>query len=304
MTKAAPVFVLGAFVLLSTLGVGAAHVTAWPGLAPGGGPTDLLAPVAAGAQGETTRGYPGLHGTTDEFTVHVPPGAREPIPVLLAFHGMGGSGDEFAAPLYELTDPLGWMVVAPTFAYGDWRDPGQVTREERRNLPRVAALLDRLPEVVGAEVKPEVRAYGFSRGGQTAQRLAFVYPGRVSAVAVVSSGTYTLPWVVLRRDAAPLPFPFGMADCWELFGRPFDAERLTQVPFWIGVGSRDSDPADVPREWDPYIGDDRLERARRFAEELRAAGVRAEVAEFAGAGHAETGEMRAAAVTFLAAVSR
>jgi acetyl esterase/lipase len=99
--------------------------------------------------------------------------------------------------------------------------------------------------------------------------------------------------------ASALPFPFGMADCADLFGRVFDADRLTQVPFWIGIGSRDSDPGDVPRQWDPYIGDDRLERASRFAQSLQAAGVNAEVTEFANTGHAEIPEAREAAIRFL-----
>jgi hypothetical protein len=90
-----------------------------------------------------------------------------------------------------------------------------------------------------------------------------------------------------------------MADCPELFGRSFDAERLTRVPFWIGIGSRDSDPVDVPHQWDPYIGDDRLERAGRIAEWLRGAGVNAQVAEFANTGHAENDEIRTAATRFL-----
>jgi pimeloyl-ACP methyl ester carboxylesterase len=255
------------------------------------------------ASPDVARAHAGMQGTFDEFTVRVPAGAREPLTVLVALHGMGGTGEEIAAPLYELTDPLGWVVVAPTFGYGDWRDPAQITQEETRNLPRLAVFLDRLPEIVGMTVKPTILAYGFSRGGQAAQRFALVYPDRVAGVATISSGTYTLPLRAFSADGsgAALPFPFGMADCPELFGRSFDVERLTRVPFWIGIGGRDSDPADVPHQWDPYIGDDRLERAGRFAQALRGAGINAEVAEFANTGHAETDEIRAAAIGFLSA---
>jgi pimeloyl-ACP methyl ester carboxylesterase len=247
------------------------------------------------------RVHAGVHQIVDNFTVHVPPGAQEPLTVLIALHGMGGNGEEFSAPLYQHTDALGWVVIAPSFAYGDWRDPAQITQEETRNLPSIARFLDRLPEVVGMSVRPTVLLYGFSRGGQAAQRFALVFPDRVAGVVSLSSGTYTLPLraFALGESSSALPFPFGMADCPELFGRSFDAEQLTRVPFWIGIGGRDSDPADVPQQWNPYIGDDRLERAGRFAQALRNAGVNAEVVEFPGTGHAETDEIRSAAIRFL-----
>lgn len=252
----------------------------------------------------TGRAHQGMHRTFDQFTVRVPTGAREPLTVLVALHGIGGTGEDFGAPLYALTDARGWVVVAPTFGYGDWRDPGQVTKDETRNLPQLAAFLDRLPEITGFDVNPTVNLYGFSRGGQTAQRFALIYPERVAGVAMASSGTYTLPVRTFGLEDRAALFPYGVADCAELFGHGFDAERFAQVPFWIGIGRRDSDPADVPHQWDPYIGGDRLERAGRMAIALRDAGASVQVVEFPDTGHAETPEVRAAAVRFLASVGQ
>ncbi len=257
-----------------------------------------IAPAAAPG-----RVHQGMHRTFDQFTVHVPTGAREPLTVLVALHGIGGTGEDFSAPLYPLTDARGWVVVAPTFGYGDWRDPGQVTKDETRNLPQLAAFLDRLPEITGLNVNPTVNLYGFSRGGQTAERFALIYPERVASVAMASSGTYTLPVRTFGIEDRTAHFPYGVADCAELFGRGFDAERFAQVSFWIGIGRRDSDPADVPHQWDPYIGDDRLERAGRIAIALYDAGASVQVVEFPDTGHAETAEVRAAAFRFLASVS-
>ena len=48
----------------------------------------------------------------------LPPG---PVRVLLALHGMGGNGSEFAKPFLPLAQAHGWILAAPTFGYGDWQ---------------------------------------------------------------------------------------------------------------------------------------------------------------------------------------
>lgn len=238
----------------------------------------------------------------DEFYVHIPAGAPEPLTVLVALHGMGGSGEDFARPLLPGTDAEHWVVVAPTYSYGDWRDPAQLTREATSQLPRIAAFLDRLPELTGLPVRPGALVYGFSRGGQSANRFALAYPGHVAGVAMVSSGTYTLPFAWLRStdgDTA-LAFPYGIANFADLFGRGFDARRFSSLRFWVAVGSRDSDSADVPHQWDRYIGTDRVERAQRFTSLLREAGLNVRARVFPDVGHGETDQIRSAALDFLA----
>lgn len=237
----------------------------------------------------------------DEFSVHIPAGAQEPLTVLLALHGMGGSGEDLVRSLIPRTDAEHWVVVAPTYNYGDWRDPAQLTREATTQLPRIAAFLDRLPEIAGLPVRSGALVYGFSRGGQSANRFALAYPDHVAGVAMVSCGTYTLPFASLRSSEGEmaLPFPYGIANFAELFGYTFDASRFGNIPFWVAVGGRDSDPADVPHQWDRYIGSDRVERAQRFAGLLKEAGIDAQARIFSDVGHGETDQIRAAAMDFL-----
>jgi pimeloyl-ACP methyl ester carboxylesterase len=247
------------------------------------------------------RVHPGADLRVDEFFVHVPAGAQEPLIALVVLHGMDGRGEDISRPLLERADAERWVVVAPTFQYGDWRDPAQLTREAGIHMPRIAAFLDRLPELTGLNVRKDALFYGFSRGGQTANRFALCYPDRVAGVAMVSAGTYTLPFESLRSgdgDVA-MPFPYGVSNLADLFGGPFDSARFAGVPFWVAVGSRDSDPADVPQQWSRYLGDDRVERAERFAGSLREAGFQAEVSVFPGVGHGETDQIRTAALDFL-----
>jgi pimeloyl-ACP methyl ester carboxylesterase len=241
----------------------------------------------------------------DDFYVHIPAGAPEPLTALVVFHGMDGNGEDVSRPLIGRADAERWVVIAPTFRYGDWRDPAQLTREAGSQLPRIAAFLDRLPELTGLSVRRGALMYGFSRGGQTANRFALCYPDHVAGVAMVSAGTYTLPFASIRANDADVavPFPYGVANFGDLFGGTFDSSSFASVPFFVAVGSRDSDPADVPQQWTRYIGDDRVERAERFTGWLREAGVNAEVRVFPEVGHGETDQIRTAALDFLKAAA-
>lgn len=237
----------------------------------------------------------------DEFTVFVPASLKPSPRVLLALPGMGGTGKEFAEAFRPNAERHGWVLAVPTFEYGDWRSPSRLTDEAHRQLPRVAEFLDQLPEAIGLPLQPRVVIYGFSRGGQTAHRFALAYPERVAGVAVASAGTFTVP-SARASEAGSLTFPYGIADLQEVTGRRFDPEEFASIRFWIGVGDRDSDPSELPREWDPYIGSNRVERATRFADWVREAGAAAQVHVLPGLGHGETDEERVQALAFLASL--
>ena len=72
------------------------------------------------------------------------------------------------------------------------------------------------------------------------------------------------------------------------------------MSFLIGVGGRDTQASDLPRQWDVYLGDDRVERAWSYYQALRSRGIPAELTIFPTSGHVETDEMRQRAVEFLA----
>ncbi len=236
--------------------------------------------------------------------LHLPPqpDARLPLTVLVALHGYGGNGGAFSLPLLAETDRLGWAVVAPTIQYRDWHDPALVCRDARDDLPGLRAILRDLPGRTGLRFQPRALLYGFSRGAQFAHRFALAYPQLVAGVAAMSAGTYTLPQAAWREPngtATTLNMPYGVSDLQRYSGEPFSLAGLRQVPFWIGVGANDHESQDVPRNWDQYIGDCRVDRATAFVGALQSLGVSVRLQQFANTSHVETDEMRAAALEFL-----
>ncbi|MBV9328528.1 MAG: hypothetical protein JO352_32840 [Chloroflexi bacterium] len=222
---------------------------------------------------------------------------QAPLQVLLVLHGMGGNGPDFARDLFDQADANGWLIVAPTIDYGDWTNPSVVAEEDPMLIQALGDYLDGLPSMVGAPVRHLVLLLGHSRGAQLAHRFAEFRPERVLAVAALSAGTYTLPAVA--GPAASLNFPYGVQDLDHYAGHSFDAQRFDGVAFWVGVGAQDSNPGDVPRQWDSVEGSTRVQRARAFEAAARQLGASVQVHVFGDARHEVTPEMRSAACDFL-----
>ncbi len=236
--------------------------------------------------------------------VRAPDGVRrgDALRVLVALHGMGGNGPDFAGDLVSEADRNGWLLIAPTIDYGDWRDPNQVAQEDADLTRWLSNYLQALPAQTGFRALPRVLLFGHSRGAQLAHRMALFYPERVLAVAALSAGTYTVP-MAQSSQGKPLLFPFGTGDVQKYTGRAWNRVALRSVNFWVAVGAEDSNAADVPRQWDPYIGSTRVQRARAFSDALTSAGDRALLVLYPGAKHGLTPEMRQGAYTFLRAIS-
>ena len=86
-------------------------------------------------------------------------------------------------------------------------------------------------------------------------------------------------------------------------GRPLDLEALRQVSFLIGVGAGDNQAADLPHQWDPYLGTTRVERAWSYDQALVSLGISAQVVVFPDGIHFESDEMRSQAMQFLASLT-
>lgn len=263
----------------------------------------VAVPTVAPTLSPTTIARPARPFPDSELYLHIPPhlNTQQPVRVLLVLHGMGGQGASFAQSLLNEADQNNWLVVAPTFSYHDYMDLKQLVDDDLNLASKLSDTLAVLPKKLNLKLRSRVLVYGFSRGAQLGHRFAMMYPEQVSSVVAISAGSYTLPFEARKSDqgAQRLPFPFGVGDLDKLAGRPFNWSSFRQVSFWIGVGDKDNCSTDVPRAFDPYVGENRIERARNFEQALRAQGITVRLAIFPNAGHEITVEMRKGAVQFL-----
>jgi predicted esterase len=225
----------------------------------------------------------------------------QPAQVLIALHGMGGNGVDFANALASQADAHGWVIVAPTITYGDWTNPDQISHEEPALIAWLSDEIRNLGQRTGMDVQPRVLLFGHSRGAQLALRFTEIHPDQVAGVAAVSAGTYTLPESTDPRSGQTLDFPYGIANLTQADGgQAFDASGFESVPIWIGVGGADNNTADVPPAWSPYIGSNRVDRAQRFTQALQSLGADVSLTVFPNTAHALTDDMRAYGCAVLA----
>ncbi|HEX7300150.1 MAG TPA: PHB depolymerase family esterase [Solirubrobacteraceae bacterium] len=149
-----------------------------PALAPGDHVLDI-----ATSQGER------------EVRVHAPRGAYRPRPLVLALHGAGETGGEFAADtgFSRLADRERFLVAYPSAGgpHAFWNMSGQVP-----GAPDDVEALERsLDELESAACVDRARVFvtGVSNGGGMTARLACVLSERLAGVAAVAGGYRSLP---------------------------------------------------------------------------------------------------------------
>lgn len=238
--------------------------------------------------------------------IYVPAGiyAKQQAQLLVILHGMGGAGEPMLKPLMEYADQNKWVLLAPTFRYSsDWQNPNTVAQEDPRLVATLNQMTEEVVQYIGMPVKSQLLLYGFSRGAQLAHRYALMYPEKTLSVAVISGGSYTLPFrdttdAKLAGYLQPferegiISFPFGVGDLENYSGKTFNEVAFKRVNFWVQVGQLDNKNSEVSRAYDSYIGLNRVERATNFYNALKQIGVNATLTVFPDVAHATTKEMQ------------
>lgn len=161
-------------------------------------------PPTAGSAG-LRHGALSVHGLQREYLYYAPSGLSPdaPVALLLAFHGGGGTAENFAntADFQDLARQKGFIVIYPqglgrngqggTWTTGDEAPGSPAVRNGVDDVAFVRALLDQFSEELPVDPH-RIFATGMSRGGMLTYRLACEMSDRITAIAPVA-GTLTLP---------------------------------------------------------------------------------------------------------------
>lgn len=226
----------------------------------------------------------------------------QPAHILVALHGINGSGEIFGSKLIEFARQNGLVLLAPTFKFEqNWQNPQIVAEEDSQFSAQLNLIMEELKrKIQPIPLNNRLLLYGFSRGAQLAHRYALLYPEKTLGIAILSAGSYTLPlskWVG-QNGLKELPFPFGVSNLDSYRPGPFDEPSFRKIRFLIEVGTLDNDPAQTPVAWDAYLGKGRVERAGEFNRQLTLEGLNSRLILVPGTGHTENTTMRAPALQF------
>jgi polyhydroxybutyrate depolymerase len=131
-------------------------------------------------------------GLTRSYILHRPPSiAGAPLPLVLAFHGGGGTaaGMERLTHFDELADKESFFVVYPQGVSTHWADARETTAPDVNGVDDVGfvkALLDDLSHLISYDTS-RVYATGISNGGFFTARLGCEAADRIAAIGVIAA---------------------------------------------------------------------------------------------------------------------
>lgn len=148
-------------------------------------------------------------GLTRTYLLHVPPTRPAgPAPLVLVFHGGGGTGPatERLTRFSELADREGVLVAYPEGVGRNWYDGREFTGGSRAHRERiddvgfVAAMLDAIARAHPVDPR-RIYATGISNGAVFSHYLAAHLSARIAAIAPVVGGIADPPDAWLRPSA-------------------------------------------------------------------------------------------------------
>ena len=132
------------------------------------------------------------------YDLHVPSSynSQKPIPLVLAFHGVGASGKTMAemTGLSQLAEQSGFIVVYPDAIRKHWDARRGSQPETTNDVGFISALIDDLGQRYTLD-RRRIYVTGFSNGGTFAFRVACELSNKITAFAAISA---TMPENVSR----------------------------------------------------------------------------------------------------------
>jgi polyhydroxybutyrate depolymerase len=150
-------------------------------------------------------------GIGRRFLVHLPAGydRRSPLPLVLEFHGSGGSpeGQLATSQLTALADAEHFAIVAPASVGPRWNIPPDPAKPD--DVRFAADVLDAMAALLC--IQPErVYATGFSGGARMSSQLACNLSQRIAAIAAI--GGIRFPGPCSEARSMPILAFHGSAD--------------------------------------------------------------------------------------------
>ena len=138
-----------------------------------------------------------IHGGLERtYRIHVPAlyDKTKPVPLLIALHGGGGTGERMERLTLKgfnaLSDKEGFVVVYPDGIEKHWNDGREKVRyrahrEKIDDIGFISALIDDLVKRLNIDNK-RIYVKGISNGAMLSNRLACELSGRITAIAPVA----------------------------------------------------------------------------------------------------------------------
>lgn len=177
----------------------------------------------------------------------------QPTPLVIAFHGFGGSGNGFATftGLEVSAEVVGFITAFPSGVNGEWAIGDGRTSADRAGVDDVrfvTTLVDHLADSLAID-RSRVYLTGFSQGGFLSLRVACELPGAIAGVAVVGA---TMIGAQADRCAPGGPLPITFIHGTDDTLVPWDGRASTDllsvdasVAFWVGLDGCPTSPTTV-----------------------------------------------------------
>jgi polyhydroxybutyrate depolymerase len=128
-----------------------------------------------------------VEGINRTFLIHIPANSPTHPPLVIVFHGSGGTGATIAANtgMDNLADRLGFIVVYPNGRNRQWQDGRTSRADGTDDLAFTTAIIKAVEQSIRVD-PTRIYAAGFSNGATFTESLVCRLPGQFAAVAAVS----------------------------------------------------------------------------------------------------------------------
>ncbi|KAJ5184240.1 hypothetical protein N7492_001856 [Penicillium capsulatum] len=222
------------------------------------------------------------------------------LDLLVLMHQSRRNASEIRQPFVSFAEENSCLILAPLFpiAPDDPRDSAGYKLLQGADVRYDHIVLTMIDEVRARYTRVQVDRFflfGFSGGAQFAHRFAYLHPQRLKALACGAPGSQTFP-------DTTRPWPEGVKDLEQVFGRQIAWQQLSKVPTMFIVGDADTDTRYATargRALDPSIENGRLGATTCLEESWRAQGARCHLHVVPGVSHQEHELLRPVADFFI-----